>query len=92
VLVDEQQEETAREGDEGPAAELVLPPARHVDRKRRDVGDRNGPAEGQQGPAPRRHHPEPRDGPMGELRDHVVAAVAGLGERRTADRQEDGEE
>src|SRR5258705_10140746 len=37
----------------------------------------------QQGPSPRRHHPEPRDGPMGEFRDHVLAAVAGLGESRT---------
>ena len=40
VLVDQQQEKTAGEDDEHPAAEPVLLRARHVARDRGDVGDR----------------------------------------------------
>ena len=72
VLVDKQQEKTAGEEHENPAAKPVLLRARHVSRKRRHVGHlHRPPAERLQSHSNGNHHAQQRYHQMGDLGGHA---------------------
>src|ERR1700724_3819591 len=92
MLMNGKEKKPAGEGDECTAAEPILLPTGHVDRKRRDVHDRDGAAESLQGQSSRHAHTEYRNDPVDQLWGHVVRAIVLLGEGGTANCQRGGEE